>query len=84
MTRDERDEFTGRSLTMREFLERVLWWMDLGAPLGGRGLDPEDHEARLESLRQEIVSYEMRRMFERLDGEDWPDIRRSAQGGRWE
>jgi hypothetical protein len=69
---------------MREYLERVLWWMDTSAPLGGCDIPRDDHEARLESLRRCIVDYEMRRMLHRLANEEWAEIRRSAAGGRWE
>ena len=81
---ESRDEFTGRSLTMREYLERVLFWIDNGSPLGGRDIAPDDQEARLEGLRRCIVDFETRRMLERLADEDWAEIRKSAAGGRWE
>ena len=70
---------------MREYVTRVLWWVDVRGPCRGGHLDRPDFEGLLENLREDIAAYEMRRMFNRLaDGEDWAEIRRSGQGGRWE
>jgi hypothetical protein len=77
----DRERLTGRSLSMREYLDRALWWMDrqrLEEPF-----DSEDD--RRASLREAIVDFEQRRLLERVaSGESFDELERESAGGRWE
>jgi hypothetical protein len=76
---------TGRSLTMREYLEVVLRWIDRHCEERiGPWRDPfAGDESRLADLREHIQSAEIRKMFHRVGaGEDWHAIKASTRGGR--
>ena len=78
---------TGRSLTMREYLDAVLRWVDghyrerddpLHRPFA-------DDEARRESLKHHIQNREKRKMLRRFgDGDEWRAIKASTRGGQLE
>ena len=81
------EPLTGRSLTMREYLDAVLWWVDRHY----RQVDAdwhtpsEDDEARRADLRRYVQDREERKMLKRVgDGESWSAIKASIRGGRLE
>ena len=78
------EPLTGRSLTMDEYLNAVLRWVDSHfVPRRLMGEDLEDEHERLESLRDAIRSAEQLRMLKRVGaGEDWSEIKASTRGGR--
>lgn len=81
------EPLTGRSLTMDEYLDAVLWWVHRHyreradfwhAPF------PDD-EARRDDLRRYVQDREERKMLRRFGaGEDWAAIKASTRGGRLE
>jgi hypothetical protein len=81
------EPLTGRSLTMREYLDAVLWWVRRHH----REVDDswhtpfKDDDARREDLRRYVEDREQRKMLERVaSGESWSAIKASTRGGRVE
>jgi len=81
------EPLTGRSLTMREYLDAVLWWVQRHY----REIDAAwhtpfpDDDARRADLRRYVADREERKMLERVAaGEDWVAIKASTRGGRLE
>lgn len=81
------EPLTGRSLTMREYLDAVLWWVHRHY----RELDDSwrtpfpDDDARREDLRRYVEDAEQRKMLRRFgEGESWSAIKASTRGGRLE
>jgi hypothetical protein len=77
--KDVEADLTGRSLTMREYLDAVLTWVD-------RHYEPRtslDADARLRDLREHIQAVEARTLLRRFGaGEEWRIIKASTRGGR--
>ena len=78
---------TGRSLTMREYLDAVIWWIESHY----REIDDSwhqsfsDDEARREDLKRHIQDREQRKMLTRFgQGEEWSAIKASTRGGQVE
>ncbi|MEA2368422.1 MAG: hypothetical protein QOH38_1140, partial [Thermoleophilaceae bacterium] len=78
---------TGRSLTMREYLDAILWWVDSHyreIPESWHTPFP-DEDARREHLKRHIQDREERSMLKRYGrGEDWQAIKAATRGGRFE
>jgi hypothetical protein len=78
---------TGRSLTMREYLDAVLRWVDRHyreIPDAWHRPFPDD-DARREDLKRYVQDREERSMLKRFGrGEDWQAIKASTRGGRLE
>jgi hypothetical protein len=74
---------TGRSLTLREYLDAVLLWVERHYEV--RPLSLREHIDRRADLRGFVQQAEVRRMLQRYGaGDEWSDIRESAFGGRLE
>ena len=81
------EPLTGRSLTMHEYLDAVLWWVQRHY----REIDESwhapfpDDATRLADLRGYVEDAEQRKMLRRFgEGESWAAIKASTRGGRVE
>ena len=76
---------TGRSLSMREYLDAVLWWVDRHyREIPDSWHEPfADDDARRASLKQYVQDREERTMLKRVGrGEDWQAIVATTRGGQ--
>ena len=83
----EREGLTGRSLSMQEYLEVVVKWVDRHYVEDARmGRPPfQSDSERIADLRDAIQSAEQLRLLKRVTaGEDWWEIKASTEGGRLE
>jgi hypothetical protein len=81
------EPLTGRSLTMREYLDAVLWWVDRHYRERGEPWHEsfENDQARRHDLSRYVQDREERKMIERFAaGESWSAIKASTRGGRLE